>query len=126
MGEVWQEMYCSECKSYFGFMLCTSNTGDVEVVCGVCKHKHARHVTAGRIDGDAKTEKYVMTVEVMRSACYPESRTIEMQKSHSKRNAMGIKANEGDLSKPMTDAEKVRQDMINELWLDKYARDTNG
>src|SRR5581483_1015494 len=101
MGEIWQEMYCSECKSYFGFMLCTSFTGDVTVVCGICKHQHYRHVTNGRIDGDSKDEKKAksMTIEVMRSACYPESRTIAMKKMQHARD--GKVGEPDELSRPM-------------------------
>lgn len=123
MSEIWQEFSCSECKCYAGFMLESSFAGDVEIICGICKHSHKRYVERGRITGDAKTDRHRMVIEILRSACYPAPRTEIMKKTtYARQSELG---NDRELARPMTDAEQIRQGIINEAWIDRFSRGQN-
>jgi hypothetical protein len=129
MAETWQEMHCTECQVYFGLHLDDAFTGVVEVRCGVCKHIHRRYVEKGWVKEEGRYDrgKPIMQIEIMRSQCYPESRTAAMKRAQTKhpgnvRDAHPAKG-ESEVGRELTDAEKVKRAFIEELWLDRFARD---
>src|SRR4051812_35901823 len=116
MADVWQEMYCTQCTSYFGMHFDSEFTGVISIRCGICKHIHQRYILKGLIkeDGRYNNGKPVIDVEVLRSSCYPVSRVQEMMKAQKKYQDVrdGKPAEENEVARTLTDEEKARRQII--------------
>lgn len=133
MATVWQEMYCPECKIYFGLQFEDSMTGVVGIRCGICLHPHTRYIVKGEIkeDGRYNHGKVVMEVEVLRSACYPVSKANAMMNAFKTAVGWrgmrdGVPISEEIVSVELTDADKAKRQIIMDSWLNKYAREKFG
>jgi hypothetical protein len=134
MGQVWQEMNCTQCSVYFSFPLENTFTGVVKVHCGICRHYHQRYVVQGVVQEDGRYNKgpAVMEIDILKSQCYPRSRVNEIRekmelarkKKFDERDAVPCK--EGEVVQEMSADDKVRRAHIEELWLDKYANEKFG
>jgi hypothetical protein len=125
-AEVFQEMWCTECKFYMSFPLESTLNGVVTIICGLCKHRHQRMIKDGRVveEGRYANGKPKFEIEVLRSACYPESRVESMRKAKSKaaygevRDA--FKGDDLELSRPQTMQEQQAASILEESWKDRF------
>ena len=138
MAAVWQEMQCAKsgggCGTYFAVHFEDSFTGKVGIRCGICKHPHTRCVVNGVLKeegryvgglGDIKFE-----VEILASACYPDSRAAKMLAAQKKNKGVdirdGMPEEESVLVRELDDAEKARRQIIMDSWYNKCQNEKFG
>jgi hypothetical protein len=133
MAKTSQEFYCGECQGYFILILNSYLDGyEVEIVCPNCKHEHRRCITKGQIveagrHSNAPKEKIYAT----KSSYHKEPIHARMANGRdwgAKRDGQVLKEakdiakeKKEDKKDERTPEQKMRDDAMRELWIERFA-----